>query len=185
MIKNIVFDFWWVLNTLGSFKEVLYKFDPNIDYENFMSQYGSAVEKSHVSISEWIYEAMCASSIGKKREDCIDAIISPSEKILNLLPVFRQLGFRLYILSNITPGVLPVFLERQNIAHLFDGVVESCIAWASKPDTAIYHSLLREYSLLPEECLFIDDKPLNLIPAKEFGMEIFHFDSWVNPKDIL
>lgn len=71
---------------------------------------------------------MCASSIGKKREDCIDAIISPSEKILNLLPVFRQLGFRLYILSNITPGVLPVFLERQNIAHLFDGVVESCIA---------------------------------------------------------
>ena len=123
-----------------------------------------------------MYEAMCASSIGKTREDCINAIISPSEKLLNILPVFRQLGFRLYILSNITPGVLPIFLERQGIVDLFDGVVESCMASSSKPDIGIYHTLLREHSLLPEECLFIDDKELNLFPAKELGMEIFHFD---------
>ncbi len=185
MIKNVVFDFWGVLNTLGSFKEVLYRFDPSIDYADFMSQYGSMIQESHVSVSEWIYEAMCASSIGKTREDCINAIISPSEKLLHLLPVFRQLGFRLYILSNITPGVLPIFLERQNITHLFDGVVESCVAWSSKPDIGIYHTLLNDYSLLPEECLFIDDKELNLLPAKKLGMETFHFDSWVNPKDIL
>ena len=53
----------------------------------------------------------------------------------------------------------------------FDGGVISAEAKASKPDPRIYNILLDKYSLIPEECLFIDDLEVNVKAAEETGMK--------------
>jgi HAD superfamily hydrolase (TIGR01509 family) len=40
----------------------------------------------------------------------------------------------------------------------------------SKPDKRIYEILTERYSLVPEECLFIDDLEINVISAQAVGM---------------
>ena len=44
----------------------------------------------------------------------------------------------------------------------FDGGVISAEVKLSKPDSQIYEILLEKYSLVPEECLFIDDLEINV-----------------------
>ena len=39
-----------------------------------------------------------------------------------------------------------------------------------KPDTAIYQLAAQRLGLDPEECIFVDDRPVNLEPAAEIGM---------------
>ena len=41
----------------------------------------------------------------------------------------------------------------------------------SKPDIRIYEILLEKYSLIPEECLFIDDLEINVKAAEGSGMK--------------
>jgi putative hydrolase of the HAD superfamily len=53
----------------------------------------------------------------------------------------------------------------------FDGGVISAEAKASKPDSRIYGILCNKYSLIPEECLFIDDLEINVKAAEKTGMK--------------
>ncbi len=43
----------------------------------------------------------------------------------------------------------------------------------AKPDKRFYQELLRRYRLEPTECLFIDDKKVNVFAARDLGMESF------------
>jgi putative hydrolase of the HAD superfamily len=53
----------------------------------------------------------------------------------------------------------------------FDGGVISAHAKSSKPDSRIYKILIEKYSLIPEECLFIDDLEINVKAAENEGMK--------------
>ena len=46
----------------------------------------------------------------------------------------------------------------------------------SKPDAGIYRYLLETYGLIPEESLFIDDRPENIEAARELGIKGVVFD---------
>ena len=41
----------------------------------------------------------------------------------------------------------------------------------SKPDPAIYRLLCSRYGLEPRECVFIDDRPVNVEAARAVGMQ--------------
>jgi putative hydrolase of the HAD superfamily len=53
----------------------------------------------------------------------------------------------------------------------FDGGIISAEAKVSKPDGRIYEVLLKKYSLIPEESLFIDDLEINVKAAESIGMK--------------
>ena len=53
----------------------------------------------------------------------------------------------------------------------FEGGIISAEAKASKPDSRIYKILIDKYSLVPEECLFIDDLEINVKAAEQTGMK--------------
>ena len=46
-----------------------------------------------------------------------------------------------------------------------------------KPDQKIYAILLERYKLLPDQCVFIDDRQENLNTAKEMGITTILFTS--------
>lgn len=62
---------------------------------------------------------------------------------------------------------------RRNFAAFFT----SCYLRARKPDPLIYQLALGITQRAPQECIFIDDRPANLEPAKNMGMGTILFRS--------
>jgi putative hydrolase of the HAD superfamily len=60
------------------------------------------------------------------------------------------------------------------LAELFDGVVLSGQLGIRKPTPRIYVAGAESIGLDPSECVFVDDLPFNLPPARELGMAVVH-----------
>lgn len=84
----------------------------------------------------------------------------------------RNEGLGVYILSNY-PGEL--FTLHENTSFTFtketNGMVVSGRVKLRKPFKEIYEYLLDTYGLVPEECVFIDDRQENIDMARSIGIK--------------
>lgn len=83
---------------------------------------------------------------------------------------FKDKGYGCYILSNYAARTYELTKEELSFESLMDGVIFSYRVGQVKPEPDIYHTLLRTYHLLPEECVFMDDNPANIAVARDLGM---------------
>jgi putative hydrolase of the HAD superfamily len=95
----------------------------------------------------------------------------PIADMVDLLAVFRDRGYQLYLLSNVGPSTYHVFEQRFAFMQLFTGTMTSFQAKATKPDPKIYQALLEQNNLAPASCLFIDDKEANVKAGQKLGIE--------------
>lgn len=73
---------------------------------------------------------------------------------------------------------LNVYRIRQfGLTRNFDVFLSSCYLGKRKPDPAMYETALGITQRTPSECVFIDDRPGNLVPARQLGMHVIHFES--------
>ena len=77
--------------------------------------------------------------------------------------------YKQYGLSNWDTQIYITF-EQYDIFELLDGRVISCEEHAVKPGPEIYRRLFAKFDLLPEECIFVDDKAPNIEGAENVGM---------------
>ena len=87
----------------------------------------------------------------------------------------RAEGFGMYVLSNACNRFHTYFPERFG-CELFDGIVVSSDVHLIKPDVKIYELLCGIYGLIPQECIFVDDRPENVEAARKAGMQGIVFD---------
>jgi len=59
-----------------------------------------------------------------------------------------------------------------------DGGVFSYLVGAIKPEPEIYQILIDKYRLIPEKCIFIDDREANLASARNLGFQTILFDGY-------
>jgi putative hydrolase of the HAD superfamily len=64
--------------------------------------------------------------------------------------------------------------DRSRLAQLFDGIVISGEVGMRKPTPEIYSLGAQSVGLAAEQCIFVDDLPFNLKPARELGMTTIH-----------
>lgn len=93
------------------------------------------------------------------------------QEIANL----KMRGFQVGLLSNQVSS-LPEVYKAEGYYDCFDPLILSCEAKASKPQPQIYHLLIKEIALHPEEILFVDDKEENLEVAQELGIQTIQYD---------
>ena len=98
--------------------------------------------------------------------------LRPKEDMGELVEELHAMDLPLYILSN-APFRFYEFRDRIPGYGLMRGVMLSCEEGLLKPDPALFHRLFDRFSLLPEECFFIDDSPLNIEAAQWCGMGAF------------
>ena len=103
--------------------------------------------------------------------------IVPVEGMLELLQALKAKGYRLYLLSNAATRQ-PIYWARAEASKLMDGVLISAEVKLLKPDPQIYRTFLRKFALRPEECVFIDDTPINVEGALYENMAgiVFNMD---------
>lgn len=187
MIKNIVFD-------MGN---VLIRFDPEL----FMNRYSISGEdkillRNEIFRSvEWVMmdrgaidEATAESRILPRLPERLHSVaceliekwddpIIPVDGMLKLLQTLKQNGYQLYLLSNASARQHK-YWARAEASKLINGTLISADIKLLKPDPQIYRTFLKKFDLKPEECVFIDDTPINVEGALYENMAgiVFNMD---------
>ncbi len=108
---------------------------------------------------------------------CFDVIrhsLTDIAASVDLLQLMKAAGIPMYVLSNMS-NENAAYLRSRDYFSLFDGVVISAEEKLIKPDPALFRRVLSRYSLHANEVCFIDDSMLNIVAAREVGMQALHF----------
>lgn len=177
-IKNIVFDMGGVLVDFDAKRSLATHFDQKyhdiINEKTFASETWKLMDKGDYEVEEAI-DIMCR-DLPRELHDEIRTMILDHEgempPIKEMYPIVKSLkenGYNIYLLSN-CPGWFEDFKKSVPAFDFFDGFIISAKYNLIKPEKEIYEVLFREFSLVPEECFFIDDSPANIETAKNLGM---------------
>lgn len=179
MIKNIVFDLG---NVLISFKPSEYldkkNYPENIKAKIMSDIFGGKewhfLDNGEINTTQAINSIAATSSLKKEEIAHIfklrSEILFPLDQNVRLLPELKKQGLRLFFLSNFPLDLYEEVKTGYYFFKYFDGGVISSEVKVSKPDSRIFDILLKKYSLIPEECLYIDDIEINVKAGEAAGM---------------
>ncbi len=181
MIKNVVLD---IGNVLVTFYPDIYISQfvdrkGEIDYFNricFNSEEWKAGDLGTMSREETI-EALCkkypadAEMIHTIMDNC-DDMLRASKKNTALLKKLHEAGIGVYYLSNTNPHAFEYMTATHEFFKYMDGGIASYKHGVVKPTRDIFELFLKLYDKKPEECVFVDDTPVNTESAASVGYNI-------------
>jgi putative hydrolase of the HAD superfamily len=136
-------------------------------------------------LAEEEFEPRFAAALGVSAPGLIDRLFAgsgPDQPMLDAVLAARKAGVRTGLISN-SWGTRRY--DRRQLEQLFDGVVISGEVGIRKPAPEIYLMGAESIGLEPEQCVFVDDLPFNLAPARELGMATVHHVSATQTVDEL
>ena len=148
-VKNIVFHSQeWLLLDAGLIEEEKAE-------RNWMERLSSdkARELAHLSFQNWHLYNM--------------KVIPGTAEMIRAL---KENGKEIYLLSNASMRLLSIYKEVIPAVECFSGIFYSAAHKCVKPQDIIYERFLKEYSLNPSDCFFIDDLEENISAAKAVGI---------------
>ena len=87
-----------------------------------------------------------------------------------MIRALKENGKEIYLLSNASMRLLSIYKEVIPAVECFSGIFYSAAHKCVKPQDIIYERFLKEYSLNPADCFFIDDLEENISAAKAVGI---------------
>ncbi len=126
------------------------------------------------ALTEAQFQPRFAELLGVKSDGLIGRLfggMEPDEAMLAAVESARAAGVRTGLISNSWGEAR---YDRGQFSTLFDGVVISGEVGLRKPDPRIYALGAEAIELAPEDCVFVDDLPGNLKPARALGMGTVH-----------
>ena len=189
MIRNIVFD-------MGN---VLIRFNPSefMDRAEILDpEDRKIVNRELFASAEWAlmdmgveteesFEPKVAARVPEHLREKVRYLLKnwayPRQMIPGMTEIVTRLkeaGYKIYLLSNASVSQ-PDYWNKLPISTLFDGTMVSAFVKTVKPCPAIYRLFTEEFSLKEEECVFIDDAPINIAAAITCGWQgiVFHGDA--------
>lgn len=114
-------------------------------------------EKVHLLVDKW------------------DRPIIPVPGMKELVRELKEAGYGVYLLSNASYRQHE-YWPRVPGNEYFDGTLVSADVKLVKPEREIYELMMKEFNLIPDECVFIDDSTLNIEGAERVGIHgiVFH-----------
>ncbi len=118
-------------------------------------------------------------SIIEKIVDAMFNVQTLSHALKPVAPLFKALAdikkqgnYKIFLLTNLDKETYLALLKLYpKLFALFDGIVISGILQLLKPEPEIYRYLLHTYNLKPDETLFFDDQPENVLGAQKLGID--------------
>ncbi len=187
VLRGIIFDFGGVFTKTRPREVILHRCEAKLGLARnelrrllFTGEHWWAVSSGKTSTDEyWQY---ISDRLGAK----IPAVLEPFKynpfayEELNgrMTALARRLHkrYKTALLSNATP-YLDVLLADYGLTAIFDVIINSARVGLRKPDPEIYKLTTDRMRLLPEQCLFVDDKERNTAVAKALGMKAIVFRS--------
>ncbi len=181
-IKNIILDVGGILFD-DSKKNIEYVLNKNCDLI-YKKAYGEGFKEcllGYKTVQEHIQNLANTSDfkdisyiLSKDNQSIAYPLISENLKYIKKL---KLMGYKLYLLTNITEDSYNYINNVININSLFDGGIYSYQEHLIKPNPDIYNLLIDRFKLNKEETIFFDDKEKNIIAACKVGIKGIVFNS--------
>jgi putative hydrolase of the HAD superfamily len=129
------------------------------------------------TLPEEEFEPQFAAMLGVPATGLIDSLFAgsrPDEPMVEAVRRAHEGGIHTGLISN-SWGTRRY--DRGQLAELFDGIVISGEVGIRKPAPEIYEMGAKSIGVQPASCVFVDDLPFNLKPARELGMATIHHTS--------
>jgi putative hydrolase of the HAD superfamily len=107
--------------------------------------------------------------------EAIRASLRPKADTLALLEHLVRREVPLYCLSNMSATTFTHLRERHAFFSMFKGIVISGQINLMKPEPEIFEHVLREYALVRDQTIFVDDHPANIEAARTLGLHAVLF----------
>jgi len=184
MITTIFFDIGGVLLTDGwghdSRRAAAEKF--GLDWEEYSDRHekvGHAIETNRMSLEQYLDRTIFYRPREFSREEFRAFIFAQSQPKPESIEIVTQLaGSKKYFLATINNEILELNvyrLEHFGLRRYFPIFFSSCFLGLRKPDEAIYRLVLQVTQQTPDQCIFIDDREVNLECPRELGMSTILF----------
>lgn len=95
-------------------------------------------------------------------------LAKPNTEVLDIIRKLHQ-NYKIYLFSN-TTQISNLHNSKTGIYDYFDDVFMSYRMGMKKPNQKMYQQIISTVGFRPQECIFIDDDPKNLEPAKQMGI---------------
>jgi len=136
----------------------------------------SSFERGKITLKEYLERTV----FYRPRSFTAEAFTQQMFSLSTPIPDSLQLGRELnrsgkYLMSTINNESKELNLHRIQtfgLREIFSLFVSSCFVGLRKPEEGIYRLALEITQRPPEECCFIDDRPLNLDSAARLGMHV-------------
>ncbi len=186
-IRNIVFDVGMVLidfcwerhcKNLGFHDEMIQAFDENM----ISSKYWDLMDEGLIQEQDAIKEFIKAMPQYEKQIEQFwsmpEGFVEEYDYATPMIQQLKQKGYKVYLLSNYPLGMYQVHWHTFSFFKEVDGYIVSAQECMKKPDERIYRLLCDRYQIKAEECLFVDDRQVNVDAAISVGMESVLFEGY-------
>lgn len=102
-------------------------------------------------------------------------VAGPIAGTVEILQALHTQGTPLYGLTNWSAEKFALTRQRFEFFECFRDITVSGEVHLVKPDPAIFHLSLQRFGLRPQECIFIDDSPVNCLAAHKLGITAIEF----------
>lgn len=155
-----------------------------LDWEEYADRHervGHQIETNEMTLDQYLDRAIFYRSRDFSREQFRDFMFAQSQPQPDSFEVVAELtASRKYFLATVNNEILELNnyrLERFELRRYFSAFFSSCFLGVRKPDLAIYRTALQVTQRQPHECLFIDDREVNLECPRELGMRTILFQN--------
>lgn len=114
------------------------------------------------------------SDIRRVLED-VGPMVTRNDYAIPWIQELQGKGYRCLYLSNFSEKAGRECAAALDFLPYMNGGILSYQDKVIKPMPEIYQLLIDRYRLVPEECVFMDDTPVNLEGAEKFGIHTIHF----------
>jgi putative hydrolase of the HAD superfamily len=163
-------------------QRTLKQFDlDEVEFESRHEMLVSSFERGKITLQEYLERTI----FYRPRSCTLDAFKKYMFSLSQPIPETLQLANELsrsgkYLMSTINneSKELNLFrIQTFGLREIFSLFVSSCFVGLRKPEEAIYRLALDITQRPPEECCFVDDRPLNLDSASRLGMHVIRMEN--------
>jgi putative hydrolase of the HAD superfamily len=134
----------------------------------------SSFERGKISLDEYLDRTIFYRKRSFSRDEFRQFMLSLSQPHADALDVARRLAkscqYLMATINNESADLNAYRIEQFGLRDIFSLFVSSCYVGLRKPEEGIYRMALDLTQKPPQECCFIDDRPLNLESAARLGM---------------
>ena len=119
----------------------------------------------------------------RKQDLTIDAIseLKPNTHLIVVFKRLRDMGYKLACCSNSIRRSVLVMLSKIGLIEYMDLIISNEDVKNSKPHPEMYWKAMSMMSVLPDECLIVEDSPHGLLAASRSRANVLRVD---NPSDL-
>jgi putative hydrolase of the HAD superfamily len=150
--------------------------EDEVEFESRHEMLVSSFERGKISLQDYLERTVFYRPRSFTIEVFTQHMLSLSQPYPNTLRLAKELtqsGRYLMSTINNESKELNLFrIQTFGLREIFSLFVSSCFVGLRKPEEEIYRLALEITQKPPEECCFVDDRPLNLDSASKLGMHV-------------